>query len=197
VRPAAGLPALDHGPAAAGFGLRCRFLPLHGGSRWLQPGLQPVAMQSAGWVSKLGLWPACVLPIGMMGEPGPPWGPGHRRGWAWCRRCRRPQCHCQTDIAPPGGYSSLGPYGPALCGISAASPLSLQGACQTWPRPDHLAAVLSGEALIETRTGTTEIAGFRTCSTLPGAAFHQRPVPVGPDGFSRGGLARPRFVAEW
>jgi len=171
-------------------GLKMPVLPLHG---W-QPlaysqASTPVAMQLSGvGLQARGLWPAafCRRDDGRhLGRL----GPGHRPCWAWCRRCTAPSMPLpRPTCAGLVAYSSLGHMGLLMLAISAASPLSLQGAMAQILAHGLITSLLFClVGMIETRTGTTEIAGLSgLLNPCRGLAFHQRPVPVGPDGFSRG-----------
>jgi len=165
------------------FALRCRSAPCTAGQALAtaRPPT-PVAMRSAGWLQVGAYGPRLRLPSEMHGRT---WGRLGPRPFAVLGRvgCRALygalNAIAQTTCARLVLQLHCGPIWLLIAGISAASPLSLQG---PWPdpgpRPDHpsLAASVSWWDIDpRTRTAPTRNRGpLRTGSnpTLRGPAFH-------------------------
>ncbi|MCT0202414.1 NuoM family protein [Synechococcus sp. CS-603] len=155
------------------FGLKMPVLPLHG---W-QPlaysqASTPVAMQLSGVVSKLGAYGLLRFAVGMMGDTWAAWAPAIAVLGMVSALYGALNAIAQTDMRRLVAYSSLGHMGLLMLAISAASPLSLQGAMAQILAHGLITSLLFClVGMIETRTGTSEIAGLsgllNPCRGLP------------------------------
>ncbi len=141
------------------FGLKLPVVPLHG---W-QPftygqTATPVVMLLGGAVSKLGAYGLLRFGVGFLPETWAAWSPWIAAAGAASAVYGALNAIAQKDIRLLMAYSSLGHMGLLVLGLSAATPLSLQGAVAQMLAHGLIVALLFAcVGLIERKTGTTSI----------------------------------------
>ena len=141
------------------FGLKLPVFPLHG---W-QPftygqAPTPVVMLLAGSVSKLGAYGLLRFGVGFLPDTWAAWSPWIAAAGAISAVYGALNAIAQSDIRRLMAYSSLGHMGLLVLGLSAATPLSLQGAVAQMLAHGMIVALLFAcVGLIERKTGTTAI----------------------------------------
>jgi NAD(P)H-quinone oxidoreductase subunit 4 len=151
--------ALVLGLLLLAFGLKLPVVPLHG---W-QPltygqAPTPVVMLLAGAVSKLGAYGLLRFGVGFLTDTWAAWSPWIAVAGAASAVYGALNAIAQKDIRLLMAYSSLGHMGLLVLGLSAATPLSLQGAVAQMLAHGLIVALLFAcVGLIERKTGTTSI----------------------------------------
>ncbi|MBM5822471.1 MAG: NADH-quinone oxidoreductase subunit M [Cyanobacteria bacterium K_Offshore_surface_m2_011] len=141
------------------FGLKLPVFPLHG---W-QPLTYaeapiPVVMMLGGVVSKLGAYGLLRFGVGFLPDAWTAWSPWIAAAGAISAVYGALNAIAQSDIRRLMAYSSLGHMGLLVLGLSAATPLSLQGAVAQMLAHGMIVALLFAcVGLIERKTGTTAI----------------------------------------
>ncbi|MEX1324384.1 MAG: NADH-quinone oxidoreductase subunit M [Synechococcaceae cyanobacterium] len=142
------------------FGLKLPVVPLHG---W-QPftygqAPTPVVMLLGGTVSKLGAYGLLRFGVGFLPDVWTAWSPWIAAAGAISAVYGALNAIAASDMRRLMAYSSLGHMGLLVLALSAATPLSLQGATAQMLAHGMIVALLFAcVGLIERKTGTTAIA---------------------------------------
>jgi len=141
------------------FGLKLPVVPLHGWQPFTySQAPTPVVMLLAGAVSKLGAYGLLRFGVGFLPDIWAAWSPWIAAAGAISAVYGALNAIAQSDIRRLMAFSSLGHMGLLVLGLSAATPLSLQGAVAQMLAHGMIVALLFAcVGLIERKTGTTAI----------------------------------------
>jgi NAD(P)H-quinone oxidoreductase subunit 4 len=141
------------------FGLKLPVVPLHGWQPFTySQAPTPVVMLLAGAVSKLGAYGLLRFGVGFLPDVWAVWSPWIAAAGAISAVYGALNAIAQSDIRRLMAFSSLGHMGLLVLGLSAATPLSLQGVVAQMLAHGMIVALLFAcVGLIERKTGTTAI----------------------------------------
>ena len=141
------------------FGLKLPVVPLHGWQPFTYGQAPiPVVMLLAGSVSKLGAYGLLRFGVGFLPDAWAAWSPWIAAAGAITTVYGALNALAQSDIRRLMAFSSLGHMGLLVLALSAATPLSLQGAIAQMLAHGMISALLFAcVGLIERKTGTSSI----------------------------------------
>jgi NAD(P)H-quinone oxidoreductase subunit 4 len=141
------------------FGLKLPVVPLHGWQPFTYGQAPiPVVMLLAGSVSKLGAYGLLRFGVGFLPDAWAAWSPWIAAAGAITAVYGALNALAQSDIRRLMAFSSLGHMGLLVLALSAATPLSLQGAVAQMLAHGMIASLLFAcVGLIERKTGTSSI----------------------------------------